>query len=228
MARTPATDPPPELDPAAKPLWRGRTHQWAFFISLVTGAVLVLAAPGAEAKLAAAIYAVAVAGLFGVSALYHRVTWRSVAARRRMRQLDHSMIFVLIAGTYTPIGVLALEGWVATTVLIVVWSGALAGIFLKIVWIDAPNWLAALIYVLLGWVALIAFPQLFDEVGVAGTLLVALGGVLYSVGAGVYAFKRPDPLPRVFGYHEVFHLLVIVAAALHYAVVAGFVLPESA
>ena len=141
-----------------------------------------------------------------------------------MRKLDHSMIFVLIAGTFTPFGLLVAEGTLATAILIAVWSGAVAGIVLQLSWIDAPAWLSALIYVVLGWVAVAIMPDLLSELGVVATLMVAAGGVLYTIGAVVYARRRPDPVPTVFGYHEVFHLLVVVAAGLQYAVVAFFVL----
>ena len=207
-----------------KPRLRGVSHQWAFFVSLLTGGALVATAPGGRATVAAAIYAVSVAGLFGSSALYHRITWASAAARRWMRRLDHSMIFVLIAGTYTPFALLALKGTLATAILVAVWAGAGAGVIMKLVWIDAPKWVVALTYVLLGWVAVAAFPQLYDAVGLTGITMVAGGGLLYTAGAVVYAVRRPDPVPTVFGYHEVFHVLVIVAAALQYAVVAFFVL----
>jgi hemolysin III len=210
----------------AKPRLRGVSHQWAFFVSLLTGAALVLAAP-MGAKVASGIYAASVAGLFGASALYHRITWGSIAARRWMRRLDHSAIFLLIAGTYTPVAVLVLDGALATAILIAVWAGALAGIALKLLWIDAPKWVISLTYVLLGWVAVVAFPQLFASLGVVATLLILAGGILYTVGAVVYALKRPDPVPAVFGYHEVFHVLVIVAAALQYAAIAFFVLPHA-
>jgi hemolysin III len=221
-ARVTEAIPPPTL----KPRLRGVSHQWAFFVSLATGVALVVAAPNGRATLAAAVYAVSVAGLFGASALYHRITWASAAARRWMRRLDHSMIFLLIAGTYTPFALLVLDGTLATVILLLVWVGAVGGIVLKLLWIDAPKMVVALIYVILGWVALAAFPELLDEVGITGTALVAAGGVLYTVGAVVYALKRPDPAPRVFGYHEVFHALVIVAAALQYAVIAFYVIPN--
>jgi hemolysin III len=210
--------------PSVKPRLRGVLHQWAFFVSVVTGAVLVLLAPDGRATLATAIYAATVAGLFGVSAIYHRVNWVSATARRWMRRLDHSMIFLLIAGTYTPFALLVLDGGLATAILVAVWSGAVAGIILNLIWIDAPKWVSALVYVALGWVAVVAFPSMFDELGVVATLLVALGGLLYTLGAVVYATRRPDPAPTVFGYHEIFHALVIAAAALQYSVVAFFVL----
>jgi hemolysin III len=208
----------------AKPRLRGVSHQWAFFVSLLTGTALVATAPGGRATLAAAIYAVSVAGLFGASALYHRITWASAAARRWMRRLDHSKIFVLIAGTYTPFALLALHGPLATAILVSVWAGAAAGVLMKLVWIDAPKWLVAATYVILGWVAVAAFPQLATSLGITAMTMVAAGGVLYTAGAVIYALRRPDPVPAVFGYHEVFHVLVILAAALQYAVVAFFVL----
>ena len=219
MGHAPASEP-------LKPQLRGVSHQWAFFVSLVTGAVLVAAAPAGEATLAASIYALSVALLFGTSALYHRVTWRATA-RRWMRRLDHSMIFLLIAGTYTPFALLALDGTFAIAILVAVWGGALAGVVLKLVWIDAPKWLVAGVYVALGWVAVAAFPQMLDRVGVTATAMVAAGGLLYTAGAIIYAVRRPDPVPSVFGYHELFHALVIAAAALHYAVVAFYVIPDA-
>ena len=209
-----------------KPRLRGVSHQYAFYASLITGAALVLAAPGTRATLAAAVYAVAVAGLFGASALYHRVTW-SVPARRWMRRLDHSMIFLLIAGTYTPVCLLALSGVLADVVLVLVWAGAAGGVALKLLWIDAPKWLTATVYVTLGWAGLAALPELAARVGLGALVLIVIGGLLYSAGAAVYAWGRPDPAPAVFGYHEVFHLLVIAAAAAHYAAVAFFVLPAA-
>ena len=210
-----------------KPRLRGVSHQWAFYVSLALGAALVVAAPAGEPRLAAAVYALSVAALFGASALYHRITWASQAARRWMRRVDHSMIFFLIAGTYTPFALLVLDGDLATVILVVVWGGALAGIVMKLVWIDAPKTLVAIVYLALGWVAVAAFPTLLDELGITGAALVAVGGLIYTAGALVYAFQRPNPAPAVFGYHEVFHALVILAAALQYAVIAFYVIPDS-
>ena len=210
-----------------KPRLRGVSHQWAFYVSLALGAALVAAAEAGQPRLAAAVYAVSVAALFGTSALYHRITWASQAARRWMRRLDHSMIFFLIAGTYTPFALLVLDGDLATVILVVVWAGALAGIFMKLLWIDAPKALVAILYLALGWVAVAAFPSMLDELGITGTALVVAGGLLYTAGALVYALQRPNPAPTVFGYHEVFHALVILAAALQYAVIAFYVIPGS-
>jgi hemolysin III len=209
--------------PTVKPRFRGVLHQWAFFVSVVAGAALVVIAPAGRATLATGLYALTVAGLFGVSAVYHRVNWVSAAARRWMRRLDHTMIFLVIAGSYTPFALLVLDGGLATAILIGVWGGALAGIVLNFVWIDAPKWVTALVYLALGWIAVIAFPALFDELGVTPTLLVALGGIFYTLGAIVYASRKPDPAPAVFGYHEIFHALVIAAAAVQYSVVAIYV-----
>jgi hemolysin III len=212
------------LDPRLKPRLRGVLHQWAFAVSLLAGVALVLEAGSGRARVAVAVYALSVAALFGTSALYHRVNWRTLSARRWVRRLDHTMIFVLIAGTYTPFGLLVLRGTLGTAILIAVWCAALAGAVFKLVWIDAPGWLGAATYVSIGWIALVAAPELLERLGIAAVGALALGGVLYSVGAVIYAHKRPDPVPTVFGYHELFHLLVIVAAALQYAVVAFWVL----
>jgi len=213
--------------PAApvKPRLRGVFHEYAFFVSVACGIALVIAASDGRARVAATIYAFAVSALLGTSALYHRVTWRP-QVRRWMRRLDHSMIFVLIAGTYTPVALLALKGALAQTILIVVWAGALGGVIFKLAWIDAPKWLFALVYIALGWVSAAIFGELPAAIGWLGVAGLAAGGLLYTIGAVVYASERPNPFPKVFGYHEVFHVLVIVAAALHYAVIAFAVLPR--
>jgi hemolysin III len=208
-----------------KPKLRGVSHQYAFFVSLGCGVALILAATNGRARLAACIYALAVSALLGTSALYHRVTWRP-RARRWMRRLDHSMIFMLIAGTYTPVALLALKGSLATTILIVLWAGALGGVIFKLLWIDAPKWLFAGIYVALGLVSAAVFGELPSAIGWLGVAGLAAGGLLYVLGAVVYASGRPNPWPKVFGYHEIFHALVIVAAALQYAVIAFAVLPR--
>lgn len=210
-----------------KPRLRGVFHQWAFVVSLFTGVFLVIRATTTIATVAAAVYAAGVSGLFGVSALYHRVTWRP-RARRWLRQLDHAMIFLLIAGTYTPVGLLVLEGGLGTVVLGLVWGGAAAGIILNLVVKDAPKWLSALVYLTLGWVAVIAMPQLLERMGVTGVVLIALGGVVYSIGALVYATRRPNPAPAVFGYHEIFHLLVIAGVLFHFVAISRVVLAGAA
>jgi hemolysin III len=214
-----------ELTPRKlRPRLRGVLHQYAFFVALAAVAPLVLMARSGRAAVAAAVYGGSLASLFGVSALYHRITW-SVRARRWMGRLDHAMIGLLIAGTFTPFGMLVLADTPAGRLLPVVWVGALAGILLHVVWLDAPAWVSALVYVSVGWSAVLGFPHLIDRLGWTATLLMALGGALYSAGAAVYALRRPNPAPDVFGYHEVFHALVIAAAFTHYAVVAVYVLP---
>src|SRR3954453_2547366 len=212
---------------AVKPKLRGVSHEWAFFISLGFGVALIVLAKTPRATLAVGIYAVSLSGLFGTSALYHRVDWKRPDVRMWMRRLDHSMIFFLIAGTYTPFALLALNGALASAILIVVWIGAIAGAIVEMVWIDHPKWVAALIYLSLGWVAVVAFPELWTSMGVGGALLVAVGGLLSTAGAVVYATQRPNPNPAVFGYHEVFHLFVIAAAVAHFSAVAFFALPKA-
>jgi hemolysin III len=213
------------LSASLKPRLRGVFHQWAFLASVPLGLALVMVASDARARIALTTYAVSLAALFGVSALYHRIDWRSVAARRWIRRLDHSMIFVLIAGSYTPFAVLVLHGALAIGVLIAVWTGATLGVAFNLVWTNAPTWLRAGLCIALGWIAVAALPQIAAAVGIAGLMLLGLGGVLYTVGGVVYALRRPNPVPAVFGYHEVFHILVIVAAALQYAVIALWVAP---
>jgi hemolysin III len=217
------------VKPAAivKPKLRGVSHEWAFFVSLGLGAALILLAKTPKATLAVAIYAISLSALFGTSALYHRVEWRRPNVRQWMRRLDHSMIFFLIAGTYTPFALLVLNGAIADAILAVVWIGAVAGAVVEMIWIHHPKWVGALIYLTLGWVAVIAFPELWSQLGVAGTLLIAAGGLLYTAGAVVYATQRPNPNPAIFGYHEVFHLFVIAAAIAHFSAVAFFALPHS-
>jgi hemolysin III len=207
-----------------KPRLRGVSHQWAFFVSLLTGAVLIVAAQGARETIAMSIYAFSLSALLGTSALYHRVTW-SPGQRRWMRRLDHTMIFVLIAGTYTPFALLVMQGTLAEVILISVWALAAAGAVFNLIWWDAPKWVTSAVYLSTGWVAIAALPQLWEEIGPLGVGLIALGGALYTAGAVVYARRRPDPNPEVFGYHEIFHLLVIIAAAVQFAAVAIYALP---
>jgi hemolysin III len=199
-------------------------HQWSFFVSLAAGLGLVVWAPAGRATAACAVYAAALAGLLGTSALYHRVTWRP-GARAWLRRLDHSMIFVLIAGTYTPFAVLVLEQPLSVVVLAGVWGGAVAGIVFTLVWIDAPKWLTASTYIALGWFSIIALPQIVERAGAGALALLAAGGVAYTAGAVVYARRSPDPRPATFGYHEIFHVLVVVAAAAHFVAVAVFAVP---
>lgn len=205
-----------------KPLLRGVSHEIAFFVALGAAAWLVTAASTPRARLATAIYGISLAALFGISALYHRPMW-APAPRARMRRLDHAAIFLLVAGTYTPICVLAL-GDQGPAILVAVWVGAVLGIFQAVFWIRAPRWFTALLYVALGWIVIAALPALVAAIGYGGLAWLVGGGGLYTLGAVIYATKRPDPFPRVFGYHEVFHALVIAAAVSHFVVVARIVL----
>jgi hemolysin III len=208
-----------------KPRLRGVSHEYAFFVSLVLGAALIVAAKGGEARLAVGIYAASLSALFGVSALYHRVNWRRPNVRRWMRRLDHTMIFFLIAGTVTPFALLVMEGPFATALLIAVWAGAAAGTVVELIWVEAPKWVTAIVYMAVGAIGAVGFPAIVVEAGVVAGLLIAFGGALYVAGAIIYAAQRPNPSPAVFGYHEIFHVLVIAAAAAHFAAVALFALP---
>jgi len=176
-----------------KPRLRGVSHEWAFFISLVAGAALVVAAPTPRATVAVAIYAVSLSALLGVSALYHRVDWRRPEIRRWMRRLDHSMIFLLIAGTVTPFAVLVLQPPWSSALLIAVWAGAAAGVVVEVIWVEAPKWITAAVYLAVGWIGALGFPSIVIRAGLGAGVLIAIGGVLYTMGAIVYARQRPDP-----------------------------------
>ncbi len=203
---------------AAKPLLRGVSHELAAYAAAAAGIGLVLAAPSMRARAAAGVYGASLLALFAVSALYHRPSW-DPRARLFWRRLDHSAIFFLIAGTYTPFCLL-LGGRTGNVLLAVIWVGAAAGVVQAVGWPTAPKPLVAAVYVALGWVVVPVLPALRLHLGPGALGLLAAGGIAYSLGAVVYALRRPDPFPRVFGYHEVFHALVILAAALHCAVVA--------
>ena len=203
-----------------KPKLRGVSHAFAFFIALISGAVLVASAHGSTAKLACAVYAASLCMLLGVSALYHLVTWSTPAARQRMRRLDHSAIFVLIAGTYTPLA-FTLDPESTFRMLAVAWTGAALGVLKALFWVQGPKWIVAVLAVAVGWLAVFYAVPLFHTIGLASVLWMAAGGVLYSLGALVYAVKRPDPWPTTFGYHEVFHALVIAAAICHFIAVSS-------
>ena len=201
-----------------KPRMRGWLHAYAAVISLITGATLVTVASiarGASVGVATLLYSLTVTALFSTSASYHRITW-APRGRAVMKRLDHSMIFVFIAGTYTALAVLAMPRPQAQIVLAVVWLGALGGVVLKVAWPHAPSWVGVPCYVGLGWVAVFVLPQLLEHGGVAAFVLLVVGGALYTVGGVVYATHWPDPSPRTFGYHEVFHLCTILAAVCHY------------
>lgn len=201
------------MDVPLRPRLRGVFHQWALVAAVAAGTVLVVLARGPRERVAAWVYVMALAAMFGASALYHRFPWRSAAARARARRLDHSTIFLFIAGTYTPFALLQLEGWLQLAVLLAVWGGAVLGIVLSLAWVDAPAWVTALAYLAAGWAGVIAIPQLFT-VGVATAVLLVVGGGLYTAGAVTYALQRPNPFPHTFGFHEIFHLLVVAAVAV--------------
>jgi hemolysin III len=201
-----------------KPLLRGVFHQWAFFGALVAVAVLVGVAGSATARAAAVVYGAALAAMFGASALYHRVAW-SERPRRVMRRLDHSAIFVFIAGTYTPFCLLVLSQPLGAILLAIVWGVAIGVGGVNVAMLDSPTWIRAAAGVALGWVGLVALPQL----PLLETVLLGIGGILYTLGAVAYASHRPNPFPRVFGYHEIFHLLVVAAAAIQFAAVVDVV-----
>ena len=213
-------DSPPHV--AAKPLLRGVSHEIAAGVALAAWIALALLAPSTRARSAANVYGASVFALFAVSALYHRPTW-SPRARLWLRRMDHSAIFLLVAGTYTPF-CLVLGGARGEMLLAGVWGGATLGILQSVLWVRAPKPLVAVIYVLLGWAILPVMPALTARLGPGAVGLLAAGGITYSLGAVVYAARRPDPFPRVFGYHEVFHALVVVAAGLHLAVTARAIL----
>jgi hemolysin III len=207
----------------AKPRWRGRLHQIAFIVSIPQGLALVAVAADAMSRVSAAVYALSLSGLYGVSASYHRIGW-TPKALARMRKLDHSMIFVLIAGTYTPFSVIVLDGVWAAVLLAAVWAGALFGIGVKLVGIDRMRKLGGSLYIILGWLAILASPQFVSRLGIGVMSLIVAGGVLYTSGAVVLLRRRPDPNPLVFGYHEIWHVMVVAASLCHYAAVMWLVL----
>lgn len=217
-----ATGPPrhrsPLLDGTTKPRLRGVLHTYGAAAGAVAGLALIALAPGTRARIAATIFAVASTGMLTVSALLHRRRW-SLARTARLLQLDHTMIFLTIAGTYTAVALLGMtSGW-AILVLVLVWTGALGGIVFEWLPIDAPRGYVTAVYVTLGWVAVIAFRDLWIHAGVLAFALIAAGGVGYTAGAIVHAARRPDPWPRHFGYHEIFHACVLGALACHYAAI---------
>ena len=211
------------LHPVNRPLLRGVLHQGAFFVAVAVGAVVVPFAQGTRESVAATVFAGSVVAMLGASALYHRVTWSS-RTRPWMRRLDHAGIYLLIAGTYTPVGLLVVHGTLRKVVLIVVWAGAAAAIVLKFVWVRAPKWLSAVTGLAVGWAGVAAMPQVVQHAGWTAFALLAVGGLAYTAGAVVYALRRPDPIPSVFGYHELFHALTLVAVSCQYVAIVFYVL----
>ncbi|WP_106398147.1 PAQR family membrane homeostasis protein TrhA [Actinocorallia populi] len=207
------------IETPLKPRLRGWLHLGAFPAALIGGLVLVTFGPTLQARAGAAVYAVTSGLLFGISATYHRNQFgpKGTAA---MRRFDHANIFLIIAGTYTPFALLALEGAARTVILTAVWAGALAGVVFKTCWLSSPRWLSTACYIGLGWMAVLALPQFFTGAGVLATSLIIAGGALYSAGGVVYAMKRPDPSPRWFGFHEVFHAFTLAAYVCQYIAVS--------
>ncbi|WP_205669121.1 PAQR family membrane homeostasis protein TrhA [Amycolatopsis suaedae] len=213
-----ATDTAPAPGPESRPRLRGHIHFWSFFGSVAAAAVLISLAASTVSGLAAlatSVYGLTVLGVFGVSALYHRRIW-SPAAYKWMKRADHSMIFLFIAGTYTPFSLLAMSQSTGYIVLSVVWGGAVLGVTMKLFWPGAPRWLGVPIYIALGWVAIFVLPELLAHAGVAALVLLLVGGLFYTAGAIFYATKWPNHWPDTFGYHEYFHACTVLAAASHY------------
>jgi hemolysin III len=204
-----------------KPLLRGHFHQAAFFFALGACAMLIANAPAAAVGVAL-VYSLSLVCMFGISALYHRPRW-DAGKRALLKRMDHAAIFVLIAGTGTPVSWLALEPAAGSRMLAAIWTTAGAGIIQSVFWPRAPKWISIGLYILCGWIAAPYIPEIGRALGTADVRLLIAGGLVYTVGALIYAFKRPDPYPRVFGYHEVFHLLVIAGAILHFIVIARLV-----
>jgi len=212
------------LDARNPPLFRGVSHRAMFIVALTLAPIMIVAAPGVGPRLVIAFYTLSIAALFGVSALYHRVPW-SPRVRRAMQRLDHAVIFVAIGGTYTPVALFALSPWAAKLVLALVWGGAAVGVFMRVRFTEAPKAVVALPYLVVGWCLMAVVADAWHHLGVAGFLLLLVGGLAYTAGALVFAFQRPDPWPATFGFHEVFHVLTVAGAALHYVAIAFVVLP---
>lgn len=207
------------VEAALKPRLRGVLHEAAFAVSLVTGTAIVCLVDGGQERVAVSVYAAAVALLFGTSAAYHRGTW-SPRAHSVMSRLDHSMIFILIAGTYTPFCLVVLDGWMRWVIFSVVWGGALGGIIARNAFRHAPQWVFVIVYLALGWVAVGIMPQVLESGGVAVLVLLIIGGLFYSFGAIVYARRKPDPSPAWFGFHEIFHACTLAAFVVHYIAIS--------
>ncbi len=206
----------------ARPTFRGVLHQVGFVAALAVAPLIVLGADGSTARVSAGVFAASVALCFGASALYHRVMWQP-NVRRWMRRVDHAGVYLLIAGSYTPVSLLVLSGAWRPAILATVWSGAVVAIVLKFAWVDSPKWLAVVIGIGLGWVGVVALPEMIGKLDPPAVALLLAGGLAYTVGAIVYARRKPDPLPAVFGYHEVFHALTIFAVACQYVAIAFFI-----
>ncbi|HZQ81402.1 MAG TPA: hemolysin III family protein [Gaiellaceae bacterium] len=215
-----------QIASVAPPRFRGVSHLLGLAVASPVGVALGLHARSGSARLGAIVFAASVVAMFGASSLFHRVAWQA-SRKRWICLLDHSMIYALIAGTYTPFALIVLRPDWRAPVLLVVWGAALGGAIAKFRWPAAPAWVTAATCVALGWVSVIVFPQIVGRIGYGGASLLVAGGLAYTVGAAIYARRRPDPFPRTFGYHEIFHSLVIVAVICQYATIAFFVLPRA-
>jgi hemolysin III len=209
------------------PKLRGVSHAVSFWLALVAVVILVILSPSALARVASSVYGAGLCALFAGSALYHRWRW-DPRWRPLLRRIDHSTIFVFIAASNTPVALLVLDGPLQVVVLVAVWVGALAGVVFSVAWITAPRVLTAATYLLLGWMGVLAIPDLVRELSAAPLVLLVAGGALYTIGAIVYALRRPNPWPHTFGFHEIFHAFVIAAAVAHFVAMAGWVVPGAA
>lgn len=200
---------------ASKPLLRGHFHQAGFFISIGACSMLIAKSSGTLTLISTLIYSISLMTLLGCSALYHRPQW-STKARAWLKKIDHAAIFILIAGTVTPICLLAISTDQKFKLLWLVWIAAGLGILQSLFWVNAPKWVSAILYLIVGWLAFPYLPEIRQGIGDGGVVLILAGGIVYSIGALIYALKKPNPYPKYFGYHEIFHLLVMIAAALHF------------
>lgn len=201
-----------------KPLLRGHFHQAAFFIALGAGGVLIASAHEKAARVVSLIYSLSLVGMFACSSLYHRINWNT-NARMWWRRLDHAAIFLLIAGTGTPICIVGIKGDTGYRLLWIFWAMAVAGLFKELIWVKAPKYVSAIFYIIMGWAGVPFLSEMSSALGPTNMALMVVGGIIYTIGAVIYALKRPDPFPKTFGYHEIFHLLVVVASLLHFIVV---------
>jgi hemolysin III len=217
---------PPGITVGQRPRLRGVTHQIAFFAAVPAAVVVMVTTHGGVARAAGTAFALSVAAMFGVSSIFHRGSW-TPAALQRLGRLDHAMIYALIAGTYAPIGLLVVHPAWRIPILATVWGCAFLAALVKLVWTQPPTWLAPAMCIGLGWTAVVVLPQIIDRIGLAAALLLLAGGLAYTVGAVVYVRQRPNPAPATFGYHELFHALVIVAVACQYSTIVFYVLPHA-
>jgi hemolysin III len=214
------------IEDELRPLLRGVTHAYAFWVALAAAVVLTALVPPGTPRVASVVYGLGLCGLFAASGTYHRWRWNP-RWRPLLRRIDHSTIFIFIAASYTPVALLVMHGTLRWVILVAVWTGAVVGVILSVAWITAPRVLSAACYLALGWTVVFALPQMIDKLDVAPLVLFAVGGLLYTIGAVVYATKRPNPWPSTFGFHEVFHALVILAAAVQFIALAGWVFPAA-